>query len=124
MFLYHSFLLWSVFFMSLRQLTIKKDYLRFKFTQISYRNYKPTSWWLLSRLCSFLFYWPFLMACGILGPCPEVEPMPSAVKVQSCNHWTTREFPWCIYFYTDVWLVFLGRCWPLRQEVRGKSHFY
>ena len=61
--------------------------------------------------------------CGILGPWPEVEPMPSAVKAQGCNLWTTREFPWCVYFCTVVASVF-GCCWPLRKEVRGKSHFY
>ena len=27
---------------------------------------------------------------GILVPQPEMEPMPSAVKAQSPNHWTTR----------------------------------
>ena len=85
--------------------------------------YKPTCWCLLSGVCTFLFFWPFLMACGILGPWPEVEPMPSAVKAQGCNLWTTREFPGCVYFCTVVASVF-GCCWPLRKEVRGKSHFY
>ena len=33
------------------------------------------------------------MACGILVPLPGIEPRPSAVKAQSPNHWTTREFP-------------------------------
>ena len=33
------------------------------------------------------------MACGILDPQPGPEPTPSAVKVQSPNLWTTREFP-------------------------------
>ena len=32
-------------------------------------------------------------ACGILVPQPGIELGPSAVRVQSSNHWTTREFP-------------------------------
>ena len=29
----------------------------------------------------------------ILVPGPGIEPAPSAVKAQSPNHWTAREFP-------------------------------
>ena len=32
------------------------------------------------------------MACGIV-PQPGIEPGPLAVRVQSPNHWTAREFP-------------------------------
>ena len=32
-------------------------------------------------------------ACGILVPWPGIEPKPLAVKAQSLNHRTTREFP-------------------------------
>ena len=43
----------------------------------------------------FLFlFWPHRGACGILVPCPEIEPMPPAVEAQSPNHWTTREVPY------------------------------
>lgn len=31
--------------------------------------------------------------CGILVPWPGIEPGPSAVKAESLNHWTIREFP-------------------------------
>ena len=31
--------------------------------------------------------------CGVLGPCPGIKPMPSAVKAQILNHWTTRVVP-------------------------------
>ena len=41
----------------------------------------------------FSFFWPYCEACGILIPWPVTEPQPSAVKVLSPNHWTTREFP-------------------------------
>ena len=31
------------------------------------------------------------VACGILVPPPETEPIPTAVKDQRLNHWTTRD---------------------------------
>ena len=41
----------------------------------------------------YLFiFWPHLAACGILVS-PGIEPVPPAVKAQSPNHWTAREFP-------------------------------
>ena len=40
----------------------------------------------------FLFFWLRLAACGILVPRPGIEPVPSTVRAQSPNHWTTREF--------------------------------
>ena len=39
-----------------------------------------------------VFSWPSCIACGILVPGPGIEPMPSAVKAWSPNHWTAREF--------------------------------
>ena len=32
------------------------------------------------------------VACGIIVPLQGTEPVSSAVKAQSPNHWTTREF--------------------------------
>ena len=40
----------------------------------------------------FIFFWPHSDACGTLVLQPGVEPVPSAVKAQSPNHWNTREF--------------------------------
>ena len=43
----------------------------------------------------FFFFFPFGLAMWlhrILLPRPGTEPRPSAVKVQSPNHWTTRKF--------------------------------
>ena len=37
------------------------------------------------------FSWPFCIACGLLVPCPEIQPAPLALDGQSLNHWTTRE---------------------------------
>ncbi|KAM9030797.1 cyclin-dependent kinase 20-like isoform 4-T9 [Megaptera novaeangliae] len=42
----------------------------------------------------------------ILAPRPGIEPRPSAVKAQSPNHWTTREFPESSFLseeYCSVW---------------------
>ena len=47
----------------------------------------------------FFFFWPRHVACGILVPQPGIEPGPSALKVQSPNHWTTREFPNDFFFF-------------------------
>ena len=38
-------------------------------------------------------FWSCPMACGNLVPRAGDEPGPSAVKAQSPDHWTTREFP-------------------------------
>ena len=51
----------------------------------------------------FLFiylFWLCLTACEILIPRPGIEPGPSAVKVQSPNHWTAREYPATALFLT------------------------
>ena len=46
----------------------------------------------------FFFFWGggghgAWIAGLILVPWPEIEHRPSAVKVQSLNHWTAKEFP-------------------------------
>ena len=55
------------------------------------------------HVCHFLLFvwvsWPIHAACKILLPPPGIEPVPSAVKVQSSNHWTTREFPPIFFFF-------------------------
>ena len=33
------------------------------------------------------------MACKILAPLPGTRLLPSAVEVQSLNHWTAKEVP-------------------------------
>ena len=48
----------------------------------------------------FIYFWPCVMANGILVPQPGIEPVPPAVKELSLNHWTTRELPrWQILCY-------------------------
>ena len=41
----------------------------------------------------FFFVWLHSMGCRILAPQPGIKPMPSAVKAQSLNRWTTWEIP-------------------------------
>ena len=41
----------------------------------------------------FILFWPHREVCRILVPQSGIEPSPPAVKVQSLNHWTTREVP-------------------------------
>ena len=45
-------------------------------------------------VCVCVCVWFFgYAACGILVPQPGIKPRSSAVRAQSPNHWTTREFP-------------------------------
>ena len=41
--------------------------------------------------------WPCHTACRILVPQLGIEPGPSAVKVQSPNHWTARKIPYGLH---------------------------
>ena len=52
--------------------------------------------WSISSLSVFFFSHT---ACGILVPPREIEPRPSAVRAQSPNHWTAREFPSLLVFF-------------------------
>ena len=64
---------------------------------------------------NFLFYLliflPHCVACRFLVPQPGIEPVPSAVKAQSPNDWTSREFPGPLSFLSlsnsTVVLLFL-----------------
>ena len=55
-----------------------------------------------SLLFWFFIFWPHHAACRILVPWPGIEPTPSAVKVWSPNHWTSREFPVFIFKMTGL----------------------
>ena len=49
------------------------------------------SLWATSGRAFFFFSGRGRVACGILVPRPGMEPVPSALGVQSLNHWTARE---------------------------------
>ena len=53
----------------------------------------------ISFLPLFFFFWPHLMAFGILVSQPVIEPGCPAVEMLSPNHWTTREVPGTSSFY-------------------------
>ena len=46
----------------------------------------------------FFPFWPPRMTWEILVSRPMIAPQARAVKPLSPNHWTTREFPVCIFF--------------------------
>ena len=49
-----------------------------------------TSQWLFSRRAFIYLFKLHCTACGTLDPQAGIEPVPSALEVQSLNHWTTR----------------------------------
>ena len=56
----------------------------------------------------------FFFFCQILVPPPGIDPKPSARKVLSPNHWTTREFPHLITSKSN---------WdPLGQPLKGTAN--
>ena len=62
----------------------------------------------------FKLFWFRLMACGILVPRRGTEPRPLAVRAQSPNHWTTREFP-TDFFYKMLKSKYFRLCRPIRS---------
>ena len=59
-------------------------------------RWQLTSLWCpQGRVCVFwgVFFRPHPVACGILVPQSWIKPMPPAMRVQSLNHWTTKEVP-------------------------------
>ena len=52
---------------------------------------------------NFIYFWLYHVAYGILVPQPEIEPVPSVVRAQSPNHWTTRE-SLLLDFLADVYI--------------------
>ena len=59
----------------------------------------------------FIYFFLLHIACGILVPQLDIEPVPSAVKVWSPNHWTAREFPWASFH------VLTGHLYILFEDV-------
>ena len=51
---------------------------------------------------STFFFWSCCEACWILVLQPGIKFMPTAVKVWSPNHWTTREFPTILHFKKKI----------------------
>ena len=76
---------------------------------ISFLSFFLSTWWLtvlvrwnLNSLIWYLFYlfiyWLNCVTCGVLVPRPGSESTPLAMKVQSLNPWSAREFPFFFFF--------------------------
>ena len=67
----------------------------------------------------FLFIYFCFVACGILFPRPGIEPVLPAIKEQSTNHWTAREFP--LFFKFTLKEVFsISETWNSGLDERKK----
>ena len=42
------------------------------------------------------------MACGILGPPPEIEPTSPTLEGWSLNYWSTKEVPKSLFFMVSM----------------------
>ena len=58
----------------------------------------------------WIFFFFFSMPCSLQDPIPwpGIKPRPTVVKVQSPNHWSTREFPWYSPFWLTSWEAHQG----------------
>ena len=65
-------------------------------------NFSPA----LYKVVLGFFLWPCHTACEILVPQPGFKPVSPAVKTQSSNHWTAREFCCLFFFLIDPSLDF------------------
>ena len=46
------------------------------------------------------YFWPHCAACGILVSRPGIKPASPEVEVWSLNHWTAREVPNPLYYFS------------------------
>ena len=51
----------------------------------------------IESIGTFKSFWLHHETCGILVTRPGIEPSPLAMKAQSLNYWTAREFEQFIY---------------------------
>ena len=77
-------------------------------------------WMHLAQLSCFFFFWPHHVAWGMLVPQLGTKSVPSTMKAQSPNHWTTREFLTVLFF--DQHLV--GTCRRGMLLWRSCHHFH
>ena len=60
---------------------------------VSLTKYFPLIYGLSFHSLDIVFFFFGCTAYGLLLPLPGIEPGPSAVRVQSPNHWIARELP-------------------------------
>ena len=78
-------------------------------------NLITTDYITISEILVFFFFFLYHAARGILVPGPGIEPQATAVKAQSCNHWSARELPrdlfslllWSLNFPVTVFIPLL-----------------
>ena len=70
----------------------------------------------------FFFFWLHCVPYGILGPWSGIGLRPLAVKAQSPNHWTAREFPGGRFNGSII--IFPIISWTSRRLRLGSSAFY
>ena len=76
---------------SLRALTHNPSHLSSLCFSIEANNNKVFCFWSFWFCLFFFLLWPHYTAYGILVPQPRIEPIPSAMKAWSPNHWASRE---------------------------------
>ena len=76
--------------------------------------------WLVWQLLVLL---AFCIACGTLVPWQGIEPRPTAVKTQSPNHWTAREFLAWQFLKERSGMDWGWRDWPSIM-LMGYRHFF
>ena len=66
--------------------------------------YKGSSLYTLEPTLSFFIFhfsfWPFPRACRILVPQTGMKPQPAEVTAWSPKHWSVREFPFYLFYYS------------------------
>ena len=64
---------------------------------------------------NFIF-WPQHVACGVLVPQLQIEPVSPALEAQSVNHWTSREVPSYFLFLwvsVDSWIFIYSKFYSI-----------
>ena len=81
-------------------LTEKKGYFKLWQVNSSHQKKKEIKPKRLEKILLIIYLFFGHKACRILVPWPNIEPMAHAVEVWHPNHWTTREFPTLLIFWT------------------------
>ena len=101
-----------------------KDYHPFFFCVFFNLKALPGAQEIVRYICIYVFFFflPCWAACGILIPQPGIKPRPLAVRAQSPNYWTTREFPGVgFYFLVTAEHLVRAECWKSEALWRSRQ---